>query len=228
MNGATTLMGPSWWSSGVARKCVAMGEEERRDIDETVQRLCRAGDYRSAATQVIVKYGEELHRFARNRCRTDADADDVFAIFCEDLWRGVPNFAWRCGLRCWLYKLARHAGHRFATAPERRVEHNVELSDVTNQLAVCRTHDSAELHEAGVRNQLQDLRQRLNSEEQVIVMLRVDAELSFREIAQALALPALGLSDAELAREASRIRKRFQLAKRRLQRWAVETRLLAQ
>jgi len=199
-----------------------MGEDERPDIDEAVQRLCLAGDYRGAATQVIEKYGKELYRFTRNRCRTDADADDVYSIFCEDLWRGVRNFGWRCGLRGWLYKLARHARHRFATAPERRLERNLELSDMVQLLPECPSHESTDHQESGVRAQLRGLRQRLNEEERAIVTLRVESGLSFREMARALNSHATELSDEDLTREASRLRKRFQLAKRRLQRWAVE------
>ncbi|HET7540401.1 MAG TPA: sigma-70 family RNA polymerase sigma factor [Polyangiaceae bacterium] len=198
------------------------------DIGEMeVRRHCAQGDFRQATTRIVERYGSELFRFVRSRSRNDADAQDVFSLFCEDLWRGLPSFGWRCSLRGWLYKLARHAGHRFGIALCRRAERNVAFADVSSQLAARTASSSDESRAAFVRERLRDLRQRLSEEDQTILFLRVDRELDFRDIARGLVPADMMLSGAELARETARVRKRFQLAKGRLRQWAAEEGLLA-
>ena len=64
---------------------------------------------------------------------------------------------------------------------------------------------------------LASLRAELSETDQLLLMLRVDRELDFLEIA----LVFLGdeqASEAELKRETARLRKRFQLVKARLKR----------
>jgi RNA polymerase sigma-70 factor (ECF subfamily) len=73
-----------------------------------------------------------------------------------------------------------------------------------------------------VKNRMQELRQRLPAEDQQILILRVSRQLSWKEIAMVLADDGLAASDADLQREATRLRKRFQLAKDRLRALARE------
>jgi RNA polymerase sigma-70 factor (ECF subfamily) len=202
-------------------------EGEGRDVEALVRGACVESDFARGATLLIEAYGAELFRFVRSRCRDDDDAREVFAIWCEDLWRGLPQFAWRCSSRCWAYKLARHAAVRFACAPHRRAERNVALSDVMSQVAERVASTSSVYAGERIQEQFRALRQRLCDEDQLVLVLRVDRDLGFREIAQVLAPPDVELAGTELEREAARVRKRFELAKRRLRRWAVEGGLLA-
>lgn len=188
-------------------------------VEADVRCLCVARDYHAATTLIVELCGAELFRFVRRRCAEDADAEDVFSMLAEDLWRGLPDFAWRCSLRTWLYTLARHAGQRFRLAPHRRVEHNVDLAEATSQL-LFRGPETDWASEPSGRSWLQALRRRLRAEDRAIVSLRVDQELGFREIAERLAPAGRTLSEDELARAEARVRKRFQLAMRRLRAWA--------
>jgi RNA polymerase sigma-70 factor, ECF subfamily len=197
------------------------------DVEGVVRAHCVEADFAQAATRIVEGYGAELYRFVRSRCSADDDAREVFSILSEDLWRGLPDFRWRCSLRGWLYKLARHAGARFALSPHRRAERNVALSEICSQIAERASSSSTGYRRDSVQDRLRSLRERLPDEDQLILLLRVDRELGFREIAEVLAAPDVELSGAELEREAARVRKRFELTKRRLRRWAVEAGLVA-
>jgi RNA polymerase sigma-70 factor (ECF subfamily) len=101
------------------------------DIESDVRRLCDAGQFERAAARAIEAYGPEIGRFISGRVRNDADAQEVFSIFCEDLWVGIRDFAWRCTFRGWAYTLARHGELRHMTSPQRRRERNLTLSQIT-------------------------------------------------------------------------------------------------
>ena len=75
-----------------------------------------------------------------------------------------------------------------------------------------------------VKSQFQALRERLPEEEQTLLVLRVDKKLTFQEIAMVL----LGeeTPDEALKRESARLRKRFQLVKEKLKKWAQEEGIL--
>jgi RNA polymerase sigma-70 factor (ECF subfamily) len=66
------------------------------------QRLRHAwdnGDFRAVTTLVIEHYGPEIIGVLAARLRSAADGADVFSLFAEDLWRGLPAFQWRSTLR---------------------------------------------------------------------------------------------------------------------------------
>jgi RNA polymerase sigma-70 factor, ECF subfamily len=86
------------------------------------------------------------------------------------------------------------------------------LSEVAAQ---TRTRTDAYL-KTEVKNRMQELRQKLPAEDQQLLILRVNRQLSWNEIAMVLGDDGLRATDVELQREATRLRKRFQLAKDRL------------
>jgi RNA polymerase sigma-70 factor (ECF subfamily) len=66
------------------------------------------------------------------------------------------------------------------------------------------------------RRTLARLRDELSIEDRMLLILRVDRGLAFDDIARAFADDAEILSNDEVRRESGRLRKRFQLVKRRL------------
>jgi RNA polymerase sigma-70 factor, ECF subfamily len=192
--------------------------------DETetdIRRLCEAGDYDRAATRALSAYGGEISRFLSNRLNRQADAHDVFSMFCEDFWVGLPGFAWRCTLRGWAYTIARHSELRYAASPPRQ-KRAVTLSDAH---ALVQPETSTPPYErTDVKNRFRQIRARLGEEDQLILILRVDRDLGWKDIVHILAGPEAPTAD--LLRREARIRKRFQLIKERLRRWAVEDGLL--
>jgi RNA polymerase sigma-70 factor (ECF subfamily) len=194
------------------------------EVDSGVRQWCEAGEYDRAATRAIQAYGPEIGRFIAHRVGNGADARDVFSMFCEDLWLGLPAFAWRCTLRGWAFTLARHAELRHAASPQRRPERNVALSDVP-VLVGSRT-STPPYERTDVKHRFREIRSRLGEEDQLILILRVDRALEWRDIAHVLAAPGAPPAAEELRRQDVRIRKRFQLIKEKLRRWAAEEGLL--
>jgi RNA polymerase sigma-70 factor (ECF subfamily) len=195
------------------------------EIESVIRRLWEAGDFELAVTRAIEAYGPEIGRFIAGRARDEADARDVFSLFCEDLWRGLPGFAWRCTLRGWAYTIARHAELRYAGSPRCRGNRNVTFSDAHNLARAGARTATPAYERTDVKDRFRQIRLRLGEEDQLILVLRVDRALGWTDIAHVLtgtAPPA-----AELRREEARIRKRFQLIKERLRRWAIEEGLLA-
>jgi RNA polymerase sigma-70 factor (ECF subfamily) len=160
--------------------------------------------------------------------RSDDHGQEAFAMFTEDLWSGLPSFGWRCSMRCWVYVLARNAVKRFAAAPARQRERNLPLSQHQSQLAQHETGrpKTAPHQDTSIKDRMRALRDRLSQEEQMLLVLHVDRRLTWPEIALVLHDAGGILDQAEQAREAARLRKRFERLKVELRRLAVEDGLL--
>jgi RNA polymerase sigma-70 factor (ECF subfamily) len=191
------------------------------------------GDLRATATQIMEAYGGEVYSFLAARLRDPEMTADVFGDFTEDLWRGLATFRWDCSARAWTYTIARHAASRGIRRWRRRGARCLPLSRAgpLSQIAErIRTGTSLAL-QTSKRNRIAELRERLPEVEQTLLMLRVNRELPWREIARIMAAgsrqSALELGPDELDAEAARLRKRFQKAKEKLRRMAQEIGLLS-
>jgi RNA polymerase sigma-70 factor, ECF subfamily len=194
-------------------------------IDEQeLRRAWEVGDYRAATTLALERYGPEIFGVLAARLRSDADAADVFSLFAEALWRGLPGFQWRSTLRAWAYRIARNASVRWATASERKPDRNLPMDGEVAE-AVVRVRSTTLAHlKTEVKSEVRQLRQELPEPDQMLLILRVDKELEWDEVATALGdddLPA-----DELKRESARLRKRFQFVIEKLRALARERGIL--
>jgi RNA polymerase sigma-70 factor (ECF subfamily) len=176
----------------------------------------------------LLMYGRELLGYLIARLG-EQRGNDVFSELLEDLWRGLPNFAWRCTLRSWLYTLARHAIVHDVRGLRRRRETAFETSPAFELVAQIRTETAAHLQTA-LKSRLRELRERLSDDDQTLLILRIDRNLSWRELATVMSeptAPALTFpTEQDLERAAARLRQRFQHAKERLRKLADEEGLL--
>lgn len=155
-------------------------------------------------------------------------------MFCEDLWRALPGFEFRCSSRTWAYVLARHAELRFRSEPQRRPDRNLPFAGQLEEVPALRRTSTSPYRQTQVRERLRALRQRLHEQDELLLLLRVDRALSWREIARVLLAEAggeAGCGDTPhpellLEREAARLRQRFQVIKQRLRHWAEQEGLL--
>jgi len=115
------------------------------DVEATGKASCAAGDFRAAARDAVLAYGEEVYTFVLVRVRDEDIAGDVFSQTCEDLVNTLPSFEWRCSLRTWFYRLARSAAARYLRTPSNRAERRVALSDVSEVAAHVRSRTVAHL-----------------------------------------------------------------------------------
>jgi RNA polymerase sigma-70 factor (ECF subfamily) len=182
-------------------------------------------DFHAVARLALERYGPEILGILVAHLRSTSDAGEVFSLFAEDLWRGLPGFQWRCTLRAWAHRIARNAAVRWATAGDRRRERNVpiESSSVFELADQVRSSTLVYLR-TDVKSEVRRLREELPEIDQMLLILRIDKAMEWPEIAAALADEDLAGDD--LKRESARLRKRFQLATDKLRALARERGLL--
>ncbi|MBE7454758.1 MAG: sigma-70 family RNA polymerase sigma factor [Kofleriaceae bacterium] len=196
------------------------------DDEAELRAACEARSFDQATTLALERYGPEILGLLAARLRSDGDAAEVFSIFAEDLWRGLPGFAWRCSLRAWAHRVARNAANRYAVAGARRAARNQPLGGELVEAVADRVKSTTLVYlKSEVKSEIRRLRDELSPEDQLILVLRVDKGLEWRDVAMALADE--DLDEAALVREAARVRKRLQLATARLRELAAERGLLA-
>lgn len=185
-----------------------------QDLDEQVRSLLAAGDIAAATTSTLRQLGPEVLGFL---CGVLGESDglDVFAALSERLWRSLGTFQGRCSVRTWTYVLARREISRFKRGVRRHEVGRVPISQLEDVLAEVRTRSRSALA-TSKRDKLARLRDELPAEDRAILILRVDRKLEWRDIALAFSEAPEEVGDAELKREAARLRKRFQLIKERL------------
>jgi RNA polymerase sigma-70 factor (ECF subfamily) len=181
------------------------------DLEERIHALRQRGDLREAATQAIQGYGPEVLGFLVTFMRDENDARDVFAQACEDLWASLAGFEGRSSVRTWFYTLARHAAARFRRSPHRRPGRHVPLSAASQAADRVRSQTLPHLR-TEVKDKFATIRDALEPEDRALLVLRVDRNMSWNEIANVLSPSEVGSGDG-LARASARLRKRFQAVK---------------
>jgi RNA polymerase sigma-70 factor (ECF subfamily) len=193
-----------------------MDASTRAEVERSLHARCANGDWSGAATAALASYGPEILGFLFGLMNDEDAAREVFAMFCEDFWRGLPGFRWSCSLRTWGYTLARNAMVRFERDRARQRRH-VPLSQapelgglrervVTTMLSYLRS---------ALRSRVAEIRRTLDREQQTLLVLRHDRGLSWPEIVHVLDGGG-AISEVELARKAAALRKRYERLLRRL------------
>lgn len=198
------------------------------EYDTAIRAALDANAPHHATELLLDAYGKEILSFLFARLRNASDAQDAFSSFAEDVWTGLPGFGFRCSIRTWSYTLARNAAARLMASPERRHARNLTLSNLGEISAlVDRLRSATDVFQrTDVKDRFQALREQLSPDDQMLLVLRVDRGLSFRELALAMS-GNVELPEADLAREAARLRKTFERVKAELRAFAEQAGLLA-
>jgi RNA polymerase sigma-70 factor (ECF subfamily) len=194
-----------------------MDDFAREALEADVRARCSAGDYDGAATAALKGFGAEIFGFLVALHRSETDASDVFSVFSENLWKGIRGFAWACTLRAWAYTVARNASHRFRRGARKHEQGRVPLSANPAVEAVVEQVRTATLTylKTAQKDKFAAIRETLPVDDQMLLILRVDRELAWDEIARVM-LDEEGAGEARLRTESARLRKRFQLVKEKL------------
>jgi RNA polymerase sigma-70 factor, ECF subfamily len=191
----------------------------RHELESQAHALCAAGDFDGAATAVLRGYGPELLGFLVAVHWNEAAADDVFSELAEAVWTGMRSFAWDSSVRTWAYRIARNmtsTRRRDAARLQRRAPRagDSALDAIAQQVRT----QTAPFLRTETRTRLEALRDALPEEDRMLLVLRVDRQLPWSDLARILGdAEGRDLRDAEaLTREAARLRKRFQLIKEQL------------
>ena len=162
---------------------------------------------------VLRAHGGEIHGWLLATLPSETEAADAYALFSEELWRSLARHQGRCSMRTWCYMLARHVAIRVRDA--RHADRAVPLSAAPiSQLPAPRRDSTQGYLRTDVKQRVRSLRDQLEPDDQLLLVLRVDKDLGWRDIA--LVLRGAETSDTELARHAAALRKRFERVKARL------------
>lgn len=205
------------------------GLADRADREAEIRRACEAGDYDEAVKVLLETYAQELLSFLSARLRDDGHADECFSLLAEDLWLGLATFEFRSSARTWAYTLARHAAARYARGPQRRAERNLTLSrnaPLSQLVDEVRTRTRSYLR-TDKKDRFRALREQLEPDDQMLLILRVDRDMAWRDVALVMTTESGGEPEGvHIDREAARLRKRFERVKADLKRLAKKEGLL--
>jgi RNA polymerase sigma-70 factor (ECF subfamily) len=180
------------------------------ELETELRAMHARGELRALATTAIQAYGPEILGYVFAVARDEQVASEVFSAFLEDVWRGLPGFAWLSAFRTWAYAVARNALLRqFRDGARQR--RNVRLSDAGLEALAIQARTTTLPH---LRSELKDrarlLRAALDPDDQTLLILRVDRRMTWPEIAAIMNLAA------EPARAAAMLRKRYERILNRL------------
>jgi RNA polymerase sigma-70 factor (ECF subfamily) len=196
-----------------------MDEGGRERLEAEISRRIASGDLAGAATATLRGYGPEIFSFLMARHRDETEASEVFSSFAEGLWRGLPTFAAESSVRTWAFSIARRLSVRHRRDAQRRdarVGVPAEPLDLSEVAAEVRSATLPYLR-SEVQSRIAALRETLPIEDQELLILRVDRQLTWNDLAQVLrGEDERPLEGEALRREAARLRKRFQSVKERL------------
>jgi RNA polymerase sigma-70 factor (ECF subfamily) len=188
------------------------------DVDARVRTLIDNGEIDAATTLALDTFGAELVGWLCSMLG-EADAHDAFSILGEELWKSLRVFDSRCSVRTWCYMLARAATSRIRSRPARQRELLVsEIPSVAHAVTqVWSTTVRGAAREADVYARI---RAELSEEDQTLLVLRVDKDLPWRDIA--VVLCGAAASDEEVTRKAATLRKQFERVKAQLKELAAK------
>lgn len=195
-----------------------MAEQEPTKLEQEIRSHHAAGDMHGAAAAAIRGYGPELFGFLMAFHHDETMASEVFSEATERLWKGLPRFEWRSSFRTWAYTVTRRAAVSYQRATRRRRRWQETLPEASDLMDLADQVRSATLTylKTETKTRAVELRESLPRVDQELIVLRIDKGLSWNELAQILNEGETELAGPELAREAARLRKRFQLAKEKL------------
>jgi RNA polymerase sigma-70 factor (ECF subfamily) len=182
------------------------------DADRRVAELLALGRVDPAATLVIETYGPEITGYLRAMLRDDAAAGDAFSVFCENVWKGLAGFRGEASLRVWCYRIAFRAALSLKRDPYGRRKNRLETTMASKVAGRIFATTAVERERHG--NALERLREKLEPSEQALLTLRLDRQLSWREVAEVLSEEGEPVDEAALRKRYERLKDKLARAAR--------------
>jgi len=187
--------------------------------DDEIRELAARGEVERATEHVLRTYGAELISWLCATLPSESDAYDAFSRFSEQLWKSLATFEGRCSVRTWCYLLARQSAAAIRAQSHRK--HETLLSSLPSiHHAVTHLWDTTRAQASVADDVYSQIRRALPEEDQTLLVLRVDRNLPWRDIA--IVLLGADASDDDLTRRATALRKQFERIKDRLREIAAE------
>jgi RNA polymerase sigma-70 factor (ECF subfamily) len=192
---------------------------DRDPRDSEIRALVARGEIDRATERALRVYGPELIGWLSAILASESDAYDAFSRLSEKLWKSLRGFDGRCSVRTWCYMLARQAASTVRAQPFRR--HEALVTSVPSVVhAVTRVWNTTRRDELLADDVYAQIRRELDEDDQALLVLRVDRDLAWHDIA--LVMLGEGAGDDELARKAAALRKQFERIKQQLRGLAAE------
>jgi RNA polymerase sigma-70 factor (ECF subfamily) len=205
-------------TSFFSRTLAGVAKEDHAAVEAAVRAALAAQDLARAATAAIRGYGPQIFSYLVTILRAESDANEVFSIFCEELWKSLPGFRGDASCRTWAYKIAWHAALRFKKDPHRRRGRRLMTDEVSGLADQVRSTTALHLR-TEAKDKIGELRKLLDPDEQTLLVLRVNQKLSWTEVAGVMSTEEEPVDEAAL-------RKRFERVKAKLQKAAERRGLL--
>jgi RNA polymerase sigma-70 factor (ECF subfamily) len=177
------------------------------ELEERLRQLLAAGDLRGAATEAIRGYGPRVLQALRAILRDEADARDAFSQFAENLWKGLGSFRGESSFKTWALRLACNAARNQRDEAWRRRGRRLATGEASALAEEVRTRSVVRVERQ--RQALDRLRQELSLEEQSLLVLRLDQQLSWNEVAEVLAEEGKPAEPPALMKRFERIKERL-------------------
>jgi RNA polymerase sigma-70 factor (ECF subfamily) len=182
------------------------------------------GNYERAFSAAWDAYRPEMLRFLFGVLRDEDGSQEVFSAFSEELWKGLPSFRWQSSFRTWGYRLLRASCFRYLHSPKRR-EQPASTPVAVEEAASNRSNTNPWL-KTDVKQGFAALRESLDPDDQIVLLLRIDRKMSWMEIAQIMDDGKEPSSGATIRRKAAAIRQHFHRIKVHLREMASAAGLL--
>lgn len=194
-----------------------MPDEVKERGELQIRRHHEARSLTEAVTLGLELYGDEIFGYLAALERSGCEAEEVFAAFAEALWSSLPRFRWDSSFRTWAYAIARYTlmqhRRRARTAALRSPPGDLRLEEIAERV---RSSTAPHLR-SSLQLRLEQLRAELDEDDHALLILRIDRQLSWREIAEIMRPRDQPFADEDAARRAAAaLRKRFERLKAQL------------
>jgi RNA polymerase sigma-70 factor (ECF subfamily) len=184
------------------------------ELDRVVRERQAAGDADGAATAMIEALGPGILRYLRSMLRVEEDAADAFSQWSENVWTGLPAFRGEASLKTWGYRLAWNAAQNLRNQAWNRRGQRLATGQASALAMSIRTRSVVVVERQ--RQALDELRAALSEEDRSLLVLRLDQQLSWSEVAEVLAADGAPVEAATLMKRFERVKARLgELARQR-------------
>jgi RNA polymerase sigma-70 factor, ECF subfamily len=188
------------------------------DVEVAVLEALDQGDLNRAATAAIRGYGVAVLTYLRSVLRDEATAGDAFSQWAESFWRGLGGFRREASVRSWAFRLAWNCALHVREEAWHRKGRRFEAGEASALADSIRTRTAVDMERR--RRALDELRRELSAEDETLLVLRIDQELSWKEIADVLT------REEGAAVDPNALQKRYERLRERLRHMAAERGLL--
>lgn len=152
---------------------------------QLIQYYLREGDG-AALRELFGRHEESLFRYLWQMLRHQEDSEDALQDTLRKALKALPDYREQTHFKSWLFRI----GHNVAIDLIRRRMRTVGMSDAREEAIPARDDGPAEALELKERSKaLIEAVSQLPEHEREVVSLRLQADLSFREIAEAVGAP---------------------------------------